>query len=161
MGDLRKQLEDIFSSIAFAEEGEYESAREILRGRKKILLAISERMFDRNALKYALNMGVRIGADIDILHLAGPEGHTDELAEVVSIVRKEGLDCSVIKRRGCMKKAILDYTEERKEILFVIVGSESELSMECDLDERTFSNAWKKLRCPLVVVSKGIAPSAA
>jgi hypothetical protein len=161
MGDLRKQLEDILSSIAFAEEGEHEAALEILRGKKKILLAISERIFDGNALKYALSLSRRIGADIDILYLAGSAGENLELDQFVSAAKREGAECTVVRKRGCMKKAILDYTEKRKEILFVIVGTESELTMECDLDEKTFESAWGKLKCPLVVVSKAISPSAA
>lgn len=161
MRDLRKQLEDIFTSVAFAEAGEHETAREILRGRKKVLLAVSERMFDRNVLKYALSISKRIGADIDVLYLTGSEAENRDIQEFVSISKREGSECTVVKKHGCMKKAILDYTEKRKEILFVVVGTESELNMECEIDERTFSMAWRKLKCPLVVVSKGIMPSTA
>ena len=161
MTDLRKEWEKIFASVAFAEAGEFETAQEMVKGRKKVLLALSERLVNNDVLKYALSLSKRIEADIDILYLAGPRAENSYLNEFVSTSEREGVSCTVQKRQGCMKKAILDYTEKRKEILFVIVGTESELAMECEIDETTFSKAWKKLRCPLVVVSKGITPSAA
>lgn len=161
MKGLRKELDDIFTSITFAEAGEHEKAREFLKGKKTILLAISDMMFDRDVLKYAMSISKRIEAGIDILYLTKADVNNDELKTFVSGASKEGISCSVVKKEGCMKKAILNYTEKRREILFVIVGSTPELEIECKTGERTLADAWKRLKCPLVVVSKGELPSTA
>ena len=156
-----KKLEDIFAATAFAEAGEYEKAGEILKGRKTVLLAISDRMFDRNALKYAMNTCERIGANLEVLYVTAFEKERAGLKDFLSEVKKIGFKFSVVMRRGCVKKAILDYTEKRREILFVIVGSAPELDIECDVNEKAYSDAWKRLKCPLVVVSKNGMPSMA
>ncbi len=161
MKSLRKELEDIFASVAFAEAGEHETAKEILKGKKTILLAVSDMVFDKSVLKYALNISKRIEAGMDILYLTKSEAKNKDLKEFVSEIEKEGIRCSVVTRDGCMKKAILDYTEKRREILFVIVGSTPELDIECKTGEKALSDAWKKMKCPLVVVSKGEMPSVA
>ncbi|MEK6652442.1 MAG: hypothetical protein AABY50_05880, partial [Nitrospirota bacterium] len=65
-------FEKLMSAITFAEEGEHEKAKEILKGRKTVLLALSDKMFDRNAFKYALNVSKRIEASLEILYVSEP-----------------------------------------------------------------------------------------
>jgi len=146
------------SAITFAEAGEHEKAREILNERKTLLLAVSERMFDGNALKYVMHLSKRIEAGIDILYLTKSDAENPELEDFVSRAEKEGIRCRIEKRDGCMKKAILDYTEKKSEILFVVVGSTPELEVECRAGEKSIANAWRRLKCPLVVVSKDESP---
>jgi hypothetical protein len=157
----REKFDDLMSAISFAEAGEHEKARELLKGRDTLLLAVSERVVDRHALKYALNLSERIEAGIDILFMT-KSGEKNPLIEAfMSEAAKKRIDCSLIRKEGCMKKAILDYTEKKKEVLFVIVGSTPELDIECKTGEKSLSEAWKRLKCPLVVVSKSGMPELA
>src|SRR4030065_1601754 len=153
-----RKIEDAMSAVAFAEAGEHEKAREILKGQKTVLLAISDRLFDRDAFKYALNVSQRIEAHLEILYVIPFEKERARLKNFLSEVEKEGFRFSLVMKKGCMKKAILDYTEKRSEILFVIVGSALELDIECRGTEKTLSDAWEKLKCPLRVVSRAATP---
>jgi hypothetical protein len=155
------RFDDLMSAISFAEAGEHEKAKELLKGRDTVLLAVSERVVDRHALKYALNLSKRIKAGIDVLYLAKSDSKNPLVETFMSEARRLGIDCSLVRKEGCMKKAILDYTGKKKEILFVIVGSTPELDIECKTGEKSLSEAWKKLKCPLVVVSKSGMPELA
>lgn len=157
----KERFEDIMSAITFAEAGEHASAIEFIKGKGRVLIAISEKVFDRNVLTYALSICRRIKADIEILYLARLGSEPPDLTEFMAAAGKEGIRSSLIRKEGCMKKAILDHTGKRSEILFVVVGSTPELDMECSAGEKTLSEAWKRLTCPLVVVSKGGLPSTA
>jgi hypothetical protein len=84
-----------------------------------------------------------------------------QLNDFVQTAAKDGVSCSLVKTEGCMKKAILDYTSKRRQISFVVVGSTPELDIECKTGEKTLTDAWKSLKCPLVVVTKGDMPSLA
>lgn len=156
-----KKIEDIMSAITFAEAGEHEKAKEFLRSRKTVLLAISDTLFDKNALKYAMNITKRIGGNLEILYVTEDENEKAGLKDFISQVKEVGFNFSIVVKMGCMKKAILDYTDKRNEIQFVIVGSTPELDAGCRTGERTFSDAWKKMKCPLVLVSRNEVPSAA
>lgn len=156
-----KKFEDLMTAITFAQAGEHETAREMLKGKNTILLAVSEEKIDRNVFKYAINMSKRIKAAIDIIYLKISETKNTVLHEFLSEASKEGIRCNLITEEGCMKKAILDYAEKKKDVLFVIVGSTPELDIECKGGGKSLSDAWKNLKCPLVVVSKGEMPSTA
>ena len=155
------RFDDLMSAISFAEAGEHEKAKELLKGRDTVLLSVSERMVDRHVMKYALNLSKRIEAGIDILYMTKSDATSPLLEAFMSEARKKEIDCSLVRKEGCMKKAILDYTGKKKEILFVIVGSTPELDIECKTGEKSLSEAWRRLKCPLVVVSKSGMPELA
>ncbi|KAF0144858.1 MAG: hypothetical protein FD156_1429 [Nitrospirae bacterium] len=150
-------FEKLMSAITFAEEGEHEKAKEMLKGRKTVLLVISDRFFDRDSLKYAINISDRIEANLEILYVSEPGRGKENLNDFRAEVGKVGFRFSLVLKEGCMKKAILDYTNKRNEIVFVVAGSETELEIGCE-GEKALPDLWKGLKCPLVIVSKGEAP---
>lgn len=151
-----ERFEKLMAAITFAEAGEHEKAKEFLGKKGRALMAVSDRAQNSGVFKYALNICRRVRADIDILFVGRPDVKMPEFEGFASEARKDGIECTLVRKEGCMKKAILDYTEKRKEILFVIVGSTPELEADCREAEKSLSERWKKLRCPLVVVSKDL-----
>jgi K+-sensing histidine kinase KdpD len=152
-------FDDIMSAITFSESGEHDSAKAFLKQKKTVLLAISDRMFDRNALRYALGISERIGAHLEILYVTASPKERVSVQEFLSEVEHVGFRFSLVMKTGCVKQAILEYTEKRREIQFVVIGSEPELYNECKSAGRPISEIWKRMKCPLVVVTKNQMPS--
>jgi hypothetical protein len=55
MSDLKKKIEDMLSAIAFAEGGEFETAREVVAVKTRVLLVIRFGLAGSKTLKYAVN----------------------------------------------------------------------------------------------------------
>ena len=156
-----EQFDELMSAVTFAQSGEHEAARNILKGKDRVLVAVSDMAFDTSVFSYALNICKRTHSELDILYLTRTELHGDEIREFMSRAAHEGITSIITKKDGCMKQAILDYTTKKRAVLFVVVGTTPELDIECKAGEKSLSEAWKRLKCPLVVVSKGEAPSVA
>lgn len=161
MDGIRKKIEDILSAVSFAEEGEFEAARDFIKRERKVLLALSEKHIDPRTFKYALNSASRISARIDIL-LVSSSSVTDPtpdpmLQQLQSDLKREGIPFTFIRKTGCMKQEIIDYANKERGVLFVVVDSPKSLDAECKKKDSRLSELWQNLRCPLVVVSEARA----
>ncbi len=156
---LMKNVESILAAASFAEEGEVATARSIMQEGRRVLLALKEGRVDVKTLKYALNTAKRIGAHLDILYVAatgGGEIMVDPLLRhFESELSAEGIRYRLIPRTGCLKQQIIDYTNSEKEILFAVIESPNSLDLDCNKRDKTLSELWQKLKCPLVVVMDG------
>jgi hypothetical protein len=154
-----RKIEDVMAATSFAEEGEGEAARSILSEGRRVLLALKEGKIDIKTLKYAVNTSKRIGASLDILSVApagGQDGADDPLIrDLQSELSAEGIAYRLVRRRGCLKQAVIDYTNREKEILFAVVESPNSLDADCNNTDTRLSELWQKLKCPLVVVMDG------
>ena len=156
---MMKQIEDSLAAVSFAEEGEPESAVIMFRPERRVLLAVRDGMLDPKAFRYTLNTALRIGALIDILAVA-PRGSAQKelppaLAEFEAELTKAAVPHRVIRKSGCLKQEIVDYTEKEHGVLFVVVDTPHSLDAECEKKDSALAELWKKLRCPLVVVAEG------
>ncbi|OGW49448.1 MAG: hypothetical protein A2078_04815 [Nitrospirae bacterium GWC2_57_9] len=150
---MMKKIEDVLAAASFAEEGESESARLLLREGRRVLLALKQGRIDAKTVKYAVNSAKRIGADLDILFVSSSEGQADPLLEELeSGLTAEGVTYRLIRKQGCLKEAVIDYTNREKEILFAVVESPESLDADCRKKDSMLSELWQKLKCPLVVV---------
>jgi hypothetical protein len=126
---------------------------------RRVLLALKDGRIDARTLKYALNTSKRIGADLDILHVAAPGNNAltidPLLANFEQELKAEGIVYRMITRTGCLKQQIIDYTNSEKEILFAVIESPKSLDADCNKQDKTLSELWQKLKCPLVVVMDG------
>jgi hypothetical protein len=155
---IMKKMENVLAAATFAEEGETGAARSLLKEGRRVLLAVKQGRIDSATVKYAINSSKRIGADVDILYVASsPAAVIDDavLAGLVSEFAVEGVACRVIKKSGCMKQAVIEYTNREKEILFAVVESPRSLDEDCSRKDTVLAELWQKLKCPLVVVMDG------
>lgn len=156
---MMKNMESMLAAASFAEEGEIETARSILREDRRVLLGLKEGRIDARTLKYALNTSKRIDAHLDILYVTAPGNSNNPvdsaLAQFESELKTEGFLYRVILRSGCLKQQIIEYTNSEKDILFAVIESPHSLDVDCNKKDKTLSELWQKLKCPLVVVMDG------
>lgn len=158
---MMKKIEDAMTATTFAEEGEADAARAFLRGGRRVLLAVREGQTDPKTLKYALNSSRRVGALLDILFVSSSETR-DPLADpafrqFASELESAGIAYRLVRRTGCMKQEIIDYTNREKDILFAVIESPHSLDAECKKKDSRLAELWRNLKCPLVVVSEAKA----
>jgi hypothetical protein len=160
---MMKQIEDVMAAATFAEEGVPAAARSLLSEGRRVLLGLKEGRIDARTLKYALNTSKRINAQLDILYVSSVSGaadsaaHDAELTRFQETLRAEAVPYRLISRTGCLKQQILEHTQKDREIAFAIIESPSSLDMDCNKRDKSLSELWQKLKCPLVVVMDGVA----
>lgn len=152
MNKWLKMFEDAMAAAAYAEAGEFETARETLKERRTILLALTGENEDEKAFRFAVNACQRISADLEILYSGFKKAVVPE--QIKSELTSEGISYSFIKVDGCVREAVQNHTRKRSDILFVVVESSDRLNMECKKSQKIVSKSWKDLKCPLVVVSE-------
>jgi hypothetical protein len=153
---MMKQIEDAMTATSFAEEGEIEAAQSFLREGRRVLLALREGQIDARTLKYALNSSIRVGAQLDILYISSLKT-LDPLADPMlrqftSELQAAGITYRLVRKTGCMKQEIIDYTNKEKDILFAVIESPYSLDAECKKRDSRLAELWRNLKCPLVVV---------
>ncbi len=143
------------AAAALAEAGESETAREILRDGRKILLAIKEGRFDKKVLRYALNMCKRVVANLDILYISSTNELEPMLKQFLPEFEKEGIDYNLIRKGGALEKEIKKYADSHYGIIFAIIESpDSSLHRDNKVRNRGFPELSWDLACPLVVVTE-------
>jgi hypothetical protein len=153
-----KTVESMFVAGSFAEEGEFSAAREMLAEDRRVLLALRAGKVDPKTLRYALNTATRIKAGIDILYSSdGERAMEKELASFTAELASAQVPHRLIRASGCLKQEIIDYTERRGTVLFVVIESPEDLDRGCAGGDKALAGLWRNLRCPLVVVSEAKA----
>ena len=150
------KIERIMSAVSFAEEGEFDTAKEMLKEERRVLLAVKKGQMDRKTFKYAINACKRIGAHLDILHISPVEAADPVLEECLSELKTEGINYRLLHKNGCLKQEIIDYTNSKKEVLFAVTESSENLDIDCKGKGKGLSEAWQNLKCPLVVVTDSV-----
>ncbi len=156
MGRLQKRIEEIMSAVSFAEEGEFDTARNILKEERRILLAVRTGQMDRKTFRYAANTCRRIKAGLDVLYISPSEAEEPLLGQCLSELKESGIDYRLIRKSGCLKQDIIDYTTLKKEIVFAVTESSESLDVDCKGKGKGLSDAWENLKCPLVVVTDSV-----
>jgi len=154
---IMKVVEHALTAVSFAEEGEREAAQSLMRESRRVLLALKAGQIDTKTLKYALNTAKRINALLDILYIMPSTAKGRETAEAdikpfLTDLTAAGVAYRLVRRSGCLKQQIIDYTNSEQEILFAVIESPATLDEDCNKRDKELSELWRNLKCPLVVV---------
>ena len=154
MNRISKKLEDMLSAASFAESGDFETARELLAGDKKVLLVLTGRETDTKSLSYALNIAQRTDASLELLTTSANQA----VAEIVALTEREavetGIPLKIAKVKGCVKEALFAHMKKQRNIICVVIESTEALKTDCTRDEKSLDGIWEKLGCPLALVSE-------
>lgn len=151
-----KKFETAAMAAAFAEEGEFTTARELMKEEERILVAVAEGKVDEKTIRYAAQTCTRIGAGLDILYVAARTSPEPALEQQLARLGAERISFRVITRTGYIKKEIIDYTNEHNGILFAITDSADHGEAESRGARHRLADAWQDLKCPLVVVADSL-----
>jgi len=141
------------SAAAFAEAGEFETAKRMLHERKKVLLVLTGRETDMKAARYAVNTGKRIGAGIEILYLARDSQEKSFLEEYLKELKMKGIEYQVTRCEKSLKEEVKRFIEKEKDIEFVVIDSD-EVEVCSGRDRKLALQEWERLMCPVVLVSE-------
>ena len=152
------RAQQALEAAALAEGGDAAGARSISRENRRVLLALRGLEGDARTMTYALNTCRRIDAGLDVLFVAdrtlSGQDLRDALGPFLAQCAAAGITCRPTAAAGCIKEQIVRYTKAHPEVSFVVVESAGVLDGGCGADdERRLSHLWKRLTCPLVVVS--------
>jgi hypothetical protein len=150
-----KRFQDLMAAVTFAQAGEPETAKAILRERERVLLALREEHIEARTLRYALNTCKRIGADLDILYISSLASTAPALGGFLEELEQRGIRHRLVKASGCLQQAIIDYVNSQTDVAFAVVDTADSLEPGCQGRLRGLSGGWEEVKCPLVVVGAG------
>jgi len=149
-----KKIEDLLSAATFAEAGEFEAAKELAKGSRKVLVVLRGSLGDFKSFTYALSVAKRIGAGLEVLFFAGHKPGSNLLDYYWELMEQNHVEFHISMERGCIKTAILRRTTKSSNIQFVVAESIEAINDDCQEEDRSLRGALKKLSCPLVLVSE-------
>ena len=147
---LSKWFKDMMTTMDFADVVELETSQEIIK--KKVLLVLTGNEPDTRSIKYALNVCKRIGAGLDILCITSYAGYAALLEEHLKKLIPKGTEYHIVKKTKSIHDVVIHYTEQSNRVQFVVIDSR-DVDSRAISDERNAVEEWKRLKCPLVLVS--------
>jgi len=160
--EIRKRIEEAMTAVAFAEEGEFETARQMLKNKKtankRVLLGTDAEEIDRQFIKYALQLCSRLGAGLEIIHLveekdphSGPPNR--ELQQLKKSLEEKNIIYQAVAGGGSLEEEVERYSKGRRDILCVVLESSTveqprEKTGAAGKRENRFL---KNLSCPVVL----------
>lgn len=132
--------EQLFVAATFAQAGELNQARCLLKPERIILLVLRKEKLKPEVLDYVLNLCQRIQAGLEILSNEG----SFSIENFLKKLYEAGIYHRTIPYQGSLEEAVIHYANTHSCIAFVVVDSLEQWGQE---------NSWNQLTCPLVVAN--------
>ncbi|MCL7489349.1 MAG: hypothetical protein M8357_14375 [Desulfobulbaceae bacterium] len=150
-------IQDAMAAVAYAEEGEFDTAREILgpedEKKKRVILGIDDLEIKPKLIKYASELSQRVGGKLEVLQFIPPSTPDCAFASMhnqkVELKKEMGIAYKIITAPGTVEEDLLAYARKKRNILLVLLKS-------IDNGEKTINimHVMAKLNCPVVVFSE-------
>lgn len=160
--NVKEKFQNAMSAAAFAEAGEFDTARQIASKRKnahkKVLVVLEGDYLSIKILSYASDLCKRLGGQLEILHKQGPKQMDITQSEVWrEFTKMEGhVACTSLNPSESLDDILMEYGKKRRDILCVVLRIELiEKKPGKSREEKVWSPDWimEKLNCPVMVYS--------
>jgi len=158
----KEKFQQAMSAAAFAEAGEFETARQIAgknkNAHKKVLVVLEDEDLNLRLFNYAHDLCKRLGGQLEILHKQG-HGREDISRSVIwQAITKSGHDvaCTSLGPNESLDDKLIEYGRKRRDILCVVLRIDlMEKKPVKKMKENASSPDWimQKLNCPVMVYS--------
>ena len=172
LSSLIAKFETAMSAVAFAEEGEFDTARQMLspgkNAHKKVLLGIDAVEVDTKILRYALNLCKRVGAKLEVLQVLRPEelGETTKsiglhahqlcLSPLQNSLERMGIAYQPLLTNTSLVEELVSYIGKRRDIFCVVLeATQTEEKPSLSVKQRLVEE-FEKLKCPVVTYGQPI-----
>jgi len=157
----KEKFENAMSAAAFAEAGEFETARQIAgknkNAHKKVLVVLEGDDLGIRILNYALDLCERLGGQLEILHKQGPTKMEITKSKVWEEFMKKGeqVVCSSLEPSESLDDKLTEYGKTRRDILCVVLRIHLMETPDKKKEGKVWSPDWimQKLNCPVMVYS--------
>jgi len=158
----KEKFQQAMSAAAFAEVGEFETARQIAgknkNSHKKVLVVLEGDDLNKRILNYALDLCKRLGGQLEILHKQGPRRVDVTKTELWQEFTKKGgqVVCNSLEPSESLDDKLTEYGETRRDILCVVLRIHLiDKKPDKKIEEKAWSPDWimEKLNCPVMVYS--------
>jgi len=160
--NVKEKFQNAMSAAAFAEAGEFDTARQIAgknkNAHKKVLIVLEGDDLSIRILNYASDLCKRLGGQPEILHKPGP-GQVDitTLNAWQEYTKTKGpVTCTSVKYAESLEDKLTEYGKTRRDILCVVLRIHlMENRPGKNKEENVWSPDWimEKLNCPVMVYS--------
>lgn len=156
---IPKKFEEAMRIAAFAEEGDFASARQMARAAKvsnnKILLGVEDRDFAPAIVRSALSLCRRMDAKLEIMHLSRRRPAAKEVKERQSRMLASFYEYGIIYRpvaANCnFTEVIIRYVAKRRDIVCIVLAGLGGARARKTRAKSDLTAALGKLHCPVVV----------
>ncbi|MBF0626586.1 MAG: hypothetical protein HQL91_00045 [Magnetococcales bacterium] len=147
-------LDRFWSATAFAESGEFETARELVREVRDILLVLQSGEPASGVWVTARAMMERLDAGVEILVTAPWEGgEVQEVRRFQEEVVRQGRQVRLLHRPGITWHGVLAHANAVSGIVCILVESLEKWGLSKDSEKRRPPIWSRRLPCPLVVAT--------
>ena len=150
-------MQNTMAAAAFAEEGEFLTASDILSAendqKKRVILGINDLEIKPKLIEYANELSKRVGGQLEVLQILTPSMIDKTYSFMndpeVNMMRKKGIGYKIITGLGTLEEDLLTYLEEKRDILMVLlknIGEEGKNTLDA-------MQVMDQLHCPVVMFS--------